>query len=235
MRYRPARELLDEDAGSPEELRAAFKDLWRMNRWLGGLRTHKRLFRPVVAAFKPGESLWMLEVGAGTGQMAAVIRDWIRAKGVRAEAFVLDRLWSHLNYGNPRANSLHAVAADALTLPFADDTFDVISCSLFLHHFGGEQAVRLLRDMHRVTRKYVLINDIRRHWIPYIFVRIAGRLMLSRITRYDAPASFRQAYTRRELRDLLERAGLHNFEIRQTWPYRLSVTIRKKTLPTGQG
>src|SRR5258706_13743148 len=58
-----------------------------------------------------------------------------------------------------------AVCADALRLPFADNSIDIVMCSQVLHHFAGRQASELLREMDRVARVRVIVSDIRRSWI----------------------------------------------------------------------
>ena len=55
--------------------------------------------------------------------------------GITLQVTLLDRLWSHLP-----TNGVPAVSGDAMRLPFCDDAFDVVSCSLFAHHFEPEYA-----------------------------------------------------------------------------------------------
>jgi ribosome-associated toxin RatA of RatAB toxin-antitoxin module len=44
------------------------------------------------------------------------------------------------------------IRADALELPFADKSFDLVTCSQTLHHFDDADAVRVIRELDRVAR-----------------------------------------------------------------------------------
>lgn len=191
MRQQLAQELLDEDAGTPQEVTRSLAELGWINRHLGGLSSWRQLLR---AAGATGSTL--LDVGAGRGEVAGFL-----AQQLRANAVQLDRRVTHLGASGWR------VAGDALRLPFGDASFDLVTCNLFLHHFHGDAARCLLAEMRRVARRAVLINDLERAWIPYLFIRLLG-LRFSRITRYDGPRSVRQAYTAREL-DQLAHAWPH--------------------------
>src|SRR5437763_10208486 len=100
--------------------------------------------------------------------------------------------------------SLPAFAGYVLALPFADGSFDIVCCNLFVHHLGPNEVQRFAREALRVCRVAFVINDVIRHPLHLTLTYAGFRLYRSRITRNDAPASVRQAYTPDELRDLLQ-------------------------------
>lgn len=193
MRQQLAQELLDDDAGTPQEVNRSLAELWWINRHLGGLSSWRQLLHAAQIA----PATW-LDVGSGRGELAALL-----AQMSGAQVVMLDRRTSHLGASGCR------VAGDALQLPFTDASFDVVTCNLFLHHFHGDMARQLLAEMRRVARRAVLINDLERAWIPYWFIRLLAA-RFSRITRYDGPRSVRQAYTAAELDQLA-----------QPWPHKV--------------
>ena len=89
-------------------------------------------------------------------------------------------------------------------------------------------AEKLLHQLAAVATEAVLINDLERHLLPYFFIRCAPIFTLSPMSRHDAPASVRQAYTRDELRDLAVAAGFKDFEVRRLLPFRLGLTLWKE-------
>ena len=226
MRLRPAHELLDEDEGSPAEIRRSLRELWWINRRLGGLSSWRSLLAAWQAAAPAAPpALTLLDVGAGSGELAAWIAAELGRGGGAVRAVALDRRASHL----AAAAGPLRLAGDALRLPFADATVDLVACNLFLHHFhdapGDAAATRLLREMARVARGAVLINDLDRAWIPYAFIRLLG-VRFSRITRHDGPRSVAQAYTAPELRRLAAAAlPAWRCEVRRIWPYRLGLIL----------
>ena len=78
-----------------------------------------------------------------------------------------------------------------------------MSSSLFLHHLEPEQVRQFLDEALRVARLAVLIHDLRRHWLHWIVSYAGAPLFQSRLTRHDAPASVRRAYTSEEISEML--------------------------------
>jgi ubiquinone/menaquinone biosynthesis C-methylase UbiE len=222
-------EFLDDDLGTPAEIARSFDDLWHINRWLGGVSTNMHLLKKFFA--RTGQqSARILEVGAGDSRLAGRLRLGLKRRHVSAEFVVLDRRASHLLIGNPSSMGLQPVVADVFNLPFAEETFDVVMCNLFFHHFSGGAARDLLRRLAAVARKAVIVNDLERHALAHFFIRIGYPFARSRITRHDGPASVRQAYTKGELRNLAQEAGFREFEVERLIPFRLGLTLWKKPL-----
>ncbi|MBZ5721849.1 MAG: methyltransferase domain-containing protein [Acidobacteriia bacterium] len=213
-------ELLDTDAGTPVEVRDSLADLRLVNRWFGGAATTEWMVERVVRRLN-ARTLSLLEVGAGSGDVPETVRRHLEQRGVQLEFTLLDRVASHLN-GHPRA-----VVGDALSLPFADSSFDVISCGLFTHHLSPEELVQFANEALRVSRQAVLINDLIRHPLHLGLVYAGYPLYRSRLTRHDAPASVRQAYTLEEMRELLRQTTADEVEIHRHYLFRMGVTAWK--------
>jgi ubiquinone/menaquinone biosynthesis C-methylase UbiE len=220
MKRRPMRELLDEDLGTPAEVAASLKDLRWFNRWFGGISTTRRLFE---ASFTPQTRCSVLEVASGDGYVARALADETARWGVQLNVTLTDRSVSHL----PLNNSMRRVAADALSIPFRDASFDFVFCSLFLHHLSPRQAVQFARESLRVCRAAVLVHDLVRHPIHLAFAYAGVPLYRSRITRNDAPASVWQAYTAPEVVDFFREAGAGDVQVREQFFYRMGVLAQK--------
>ncbi len=87
------------------------------------------------------------------------------------------------------------MVGDALALPFSNGSFDVVSCCLFAHHLSPPDVCVFRAEASRVARTAVLINDLIRDPLHLALVYAGLPLYRSRLTRNDAPASVRQAYT----------------------------------------
>lgn len=226
MRRITTTELLDDDLGTPDEISTSLDDLWRINRHLGGVSSSLRMLGRFFSR-TGAQSACILDVGCGDSRLAAYLRKVLSRRGIRAEFFVLDRRLTHLKSGKPAAIGLQPVVADVFAMPFAEGSFDLVMCNLFLHHFSGEKARELLRLLAAVAKSAVLVNDLERHVLPLLFIRLGYPFARSRLTRHDGPASVRQAYTRGELQALASDAGFRNFEVRRVPPYRLGLTLWK--------
>jgi len=225
MRRVISSEMLDEDRGTLREVKESLDDLWRINRWLGGVSSNLQLFQAFFARTGT-HPVRILDVGAGDSRLAGHLQAELRQLGLPAEFTVLDRRLGHLRNGD-RPAAVSSVAADAMALPFAHDSFNVVMCNLFLHHFSGDPAIQLLRRLATTASEAVLVSDLERHWLPYRFIQRAPWFTRSPITRHDAPASVRQSYTRDELAGLATAAGFTDFEVRRLVPFRLGLMLWK--------
>ena len=109
---------------------------------------------------------------------------------------------------------------DALNEALPED-YDIVMCSLFLHHLADDEAIGLLRKMAGAARAMILVNDLRRSALGYSLAWIGCR-MLSRsaIVHNDGPASVRSAFGLSEVRSLADRAGLQGARLVRRWPQR---------------
>ena len=224
MRRATIAELLDTDSGSPSEVAASLRDLEWFNRWFGGVSTSTRLVQHVACKLDL-QSLSLLEVASGAGYVPATVTRNLRGQGTEVRTVLLDRVLSHIHCGFQ--NGSKAVVGDALSLPFADSSFDVVSSSLFTHHLSPEELTRFVNEGLRVCRRAVIINDLIRDPLHLATVYLGLPIYRSRITRHDAPASVRQAYTEAEMREILSGTHTRNVEIERHFFYRMGIVAWK--------
>jgi|SRR5882762_645532 len=220
MKRIPIAELLDSDAGTPDEVAASLADLRRINRWFGGTHTTRRMVKQ-IARTTNSASLSLLEVAAGSGDVPRATRDSLAGHGIRLDITLLDRVASHVGTG------ARSIVGDALALPFRDASFDLVGCGLFAHHLSPEQLVQFVTEGLRVCRRAVLINDLIRHPVHLAMVYAGSPLYRSRLTRHDAPASVRQAYTPREMAEILDQTAAVRIEIGRYYLFRMGVIVWK--------
>jgi SAM-dependent methyltransferase len=203
-------ELLD--ASLPEsEVRKSLADLRFVNRWLGSRRG---LLRAMAPYLPPRGRL--LDVGCASGDVTAFL-----SAGLPGLSLVvgIDRKPLHLREA-PRG--LGRVAADVRQLPFRPRSFDVVTASLFLHHFDAGELPGLLRDLSRFARRAIVVSDLRRALVPYLFGRATFPLLFkTRVSVHDGLVSIRRAFRDEELRAAFAAAGMPAVEIRRVFPYRL--------------
>jgi 2-polyprenyl-3-methyl-5-hydroxy-6-metoxy-1,4-benzoquinol methylase len=108
------------------------------------------------------------------------------------------------------------------------DGYDVLMCTLFMHHLEEDDAVELLRRMAEAANRAVLVDDIVRSRFGYVLAWAGGRLLTrSPIIHVDGPLSVRAAFSLDEARAIVERAGLHGAQFRRHWPERFLMSWRK--------
>jgi SAM-dependent methyltransferase len=212
-------ELLDEGVSDEEALRS-LGDLRFVNRWLGNRGRLLRAVRPLLES-SPAPSL--LDVGCASGDVPL----WIASRLPRPLSVVgVDVKPLHLRAASP---VLRAVVADVRSLPFRSGRFDVVTASLFLHHFDAGDVACVLRELYRVARLALVVSDLRRARLPYVFGRATFPLLFrSRVSVEDGLVSIRRGFTPSELHEAFASAGIPA-QVEATWPYRLLAVARKAT------
>jgi hypothetical protein len=221
MRRKVIPELLDEDQGTPAEIAASLVDLRHINNWFGGTRTSATLVKR-VAEESGRRRLSLLEAGAGAGDVPLGVRRLLAPAGLEVQVTLLDRMWTHLPH-----HAATGIAGDALRLPLRDESFDLVSCSLFAHHLEPEELRRFVAEGLRVSRIAVLINDLIRSPVHLALVYAGLPFFRSRITWHDAPASVRRAYTCAEMGEILQEVDAKQVRISRHYLYRMGVSVWK--------
>lgn len=219
-------ELLDSNAGTASEINASLADLDHINQRFGGMATSQFLVERIARELG-ARSLSLLEVAAGSGAVPAAVALALEQTGVQINVTLLDREASHM-----KDRTWQGVVGDALALPFSDASFDVVSCNLFVHHLAPDEMVRFINESLRVCRAAVVVNDLVRHSAHLGLVYAGMPLFRSRLTRHDAPASVRQAYTVKEVRELLRESDAARVEITRHYLFRMGVIVWKRKAVT---
>ena len=223
-------ELLDRPDLPEADIRANLADLRRINRYLGGTRVVRNFLRQELRQAELREAT-LLDVATGSADIPQALSAWCRRRGVRLRVTAVDRRSSHISMflsSDCRETVLFPVAADAFCLPFADASFTWVTASLLLHQFDEEESVHILRELHRLAQRSVLINDLERDWVPFVFMKLTWPIFARcHLSRYDSAVSIRQAFSPGELGDLARQAGFRRFAVRRYFPYRLSLRIEK--------
>jgi ubiquinone/menaquinone biosynthesis C-methylase UbiE len=191
-------ELMDAPGLPEAEVQDAYRVLRRINKHLGNLRTIRGEFLRFVREDAVDDpEIIVLDVGSGSGDILEAIGQMLPDRPVRVMA--LDRDTTAVT--SARQRGLSVVQGDALRLPFADRTIDLVIAVKFAHHFRGPSLDQLLGEITRVARHRVVILDIRRHWIAYWGFRAWSLVFTrNRLVRHDGPLSVLRGFTLEELR-----------------------------------
>ncbi len=205
-------EWLDGPLEDRPGLCANLRDLRRINRLLGGSTLSGRAIDALVPPAAPIE---ILDVGTGGADIPVALLARARRAGRSMRVTAIDNRPEVLQAArsvNPlldRIPGLTLALGDGLALPYPDRAFDVGHSSLVLHHLEPDAAVGFLRELARVSRLGIVVNDLARGWTHWLGALLLTRTIArSRFTRHDGPLSVRRAYTLDELRDLLRAADL---------------------------
>jgi 2-polyprenyl-3-methyl-5-hydroxy-6-metoxy-1,4-benzoquinol methylase len=209
----------------------ALRGLQRIN-WFS--RTSAMIWRPIrdlARTSTPTRPLRILDVASGGGDVALGLARRAARDGISVQVDGCDI--------NPVAieHARSAAAAAGLSVGFFEHDalqtalpagYDVVTCSLFLHHLDDRQAEQMLRTMGQAATQMVVASDLRRSRLAYLLAVVACQaLTRSPIVHVDGPLSVAAAFTIAEARDIAARAGLAGVTISRYFPQRFLLVWRK--------
>ena len=221
---------MDDLTLASEELRQNLDELETVNTWLGGYAPVLDALEQLRPRFPAGRPLRVADLGSGGGDTLRQLARWARRRRVPVELVGIDANAFMLDYAAARARAYPEISfqqADIFSPDFARQPFDILTASLFCHHFSDAQLVQMLAQWQRQAGLAVIVNDLHRHPLAYHSIRWLTRLLGgSRLVRHDAPLSVARAFTRSELKALLAAAGITNYTLRWRWAFRWQLVIR---------
>jgi 2-polyprenyl-3-methyl-5-hydroxy-6-metoxy-1,4-benzoquinol methylase len=211
-RFDPATpELMDRPQPVSRELARDLHNLRELNRWFG---SHALISRFVRRWIKHGERMRIVDLATASGDIPRLIVDHARLVGAKIDIVAVEQNAATLEIARKLSRDypeITFVEADMLQWQ-PNETFDIVLCSLVLHHFSEEDATRVLRRCRELSRQFVLVSDLRRGLLAIVGVYLLTALIFrDAMTKYDGRLSAARAFSFDELRDLAQRAGWTNF------------------------
>ena len=200
-------ELLDDPAADPAVVRSSLGHIARSNRWLGGRAALRSGLAMALGSAGRGETLTLLDVGTGAGDLPLEAERWGRRRGFRIQPLGLDRSLTAASLAQEKG--VPALVACAGTLPVRSRSVDIVLVSQVVHHLRQDAAIQLLREGERISRRALIVTDLERARLA-----VAGFWVVSHMLQFDAPTradgitSVRRGYTLEEFRQLFQLAGI---------------------------
>jgi len=225
-------ELMDTEAVSFEEFHECLRTLGIINTFTLAYRPTLRWFERMTAGAGSKQSLSVIDIGCGGGDMLRRIWKWARGRQLHLELIGIDlNPWSKKSAEQctPKDAAIRFETANVFSLD-SSRRADFIVSSLFAHHLTDGELIRFIRWMDGHATRGWFINDLHRHPLPRFFLKYALRLLFAnRMIQHDGPVSVARAFTASEWRHLLEEAGIPPERTKIEWffPFRYAVSCRK--------
>jgi ubiquinone/menaquinone biosynthesis C-methylase UbiE len=225
-RFDPALpELMDRPQPVTPELERDLANLRSLNRWFGSHRLVRHFLRRWLG---PNGKARILDVATGSGDIPRLIVDHARRQNLSVQIDAIDQQESTIEIARGLSTAYPAIdfycadlfewnssqrrKLDGLKPSSLSDPYDIVFCSLALHHFSNDDAVRALQKIRELSRARVLVADLRRaRWLTFAVHFVTGAIYRDEMTKTDARLSAARAFSFAEMRELAERAGWKNF------------------------
>jgi SAM-dependent methyltransferase len=214
-------ELLDSPDVDPQIVTRSLSDVARANALFGG--TSAAMDELDEALNDLPLQATLLDVGTGLGDIPCRAKAVAHRKGIELTTIGLDAATELASASRSCVDV--SICGDALHLPFPNDSIDVVMCSQVLHHFAGDDAATLIREMNRVARLRVVVSDLRRSWIAAAGIWLMSfPLRFHAVSRHDGVVSVMRGFTRRELVDTVQQAISRRPVAHRRWGFRVTTS-----------
>lgn len=211
-----------------EELRDALDKIARINQLLGGNRLTLNGVRQILPNDK--KEITIIDVGCGNGDMLRALADFGKRNkytfnliGIDANAFTIKHaIQLSIKYPNITYQCI-----DIFDEAFSELKYDIVLCTLTLHHFKNEQIDYLMRLFTKQARIGIVINDLHRSSIAYrLFQTLCTVFKLNKMSREDGLVSILRGFKKEELEAFSKNNQLQNYSVQWKWAFRYQWIIR---------
>jgi ubiquinone/menaquinone biosynthesis C-methylase UbiE len=225
-------EMIDNPGADATLLRDELKSIRTINRFFGGHASIRRGMKKLLNAVGR-EEVSVLDLGTGSADLPVYLVHWFRRINQRVRITAVDNHPRVVEVARERTRTYAEISietANLLNLNYPPGAFDIVMCSLTLHHFSDEDAAAIIRSMNKICRTGFLVIDLERNWIAAWITKCYTHLTTRNpMTLTDSYRSVLRGFTPDELRAAVHTAGLRDVEIQRRPFFRLLLTGKRQT------
>ena len=219
--------MMDRPQPVSAHLAVDLANLKRINRYFGSYALIRHFLRRWL---RPGETASILDLCTASADIPRFVVDWTRRAPVSVRVVGVDFRESTLEIARQESRhypEIELICANVFEFEPAE-TFDLVFCSLALHHFSDRDAELLLRRVRKFATRGLLVADIARSDFGVLGIyALTATLLREPMTRFDARLSMKRAFSVAELRALAVKAGWKNFGHRRFPVSRQAIWLEK--------
>ncbi|EDM36627.1 SAM-dependent methyltransferase [Pedobacter sp. BAL39] len=216
-----APELMDDFNMEGEILRDALDKIAAINRLLGGNKVTLEGIKKLIGR---RQTISILDVGCGGGDMLRMLAAYAKEKrldfqlkGIDANAFTI----KHARAQSADYENISYECQDIFEHISSNHTYDIIICTLTIHHFHDGEIIELLEHFTARAKIGVVINDLHRSPLAYyLFKALCAVFRLNYMSEQDGLVSILRGFKQKDLRRYAQTLNLKKHRIRWKWAFR---------------
>lgn len=224
-------EIMDDFTLQGNELEKTLNDLDNINKWLGGNKITMQGIKKLLRDHPGDRPVHIVDVGCGNGAILREIATWGRTMPYKLQLTGIDanphaiQIAERLSEYYPE---IHYSSLNIFSDEFRTKQFDIVLCTLTLHHFKDVEIREIMVNFYRQSNIGVVINDLHRSKQAYFLFRAFCRVFIrNKIAREDGLTSVLRGFKRKELKNFAGTIPARKQEIKWKWAYRFLWIIEK--------
>ena len=224
-------ETMDDFAMEGEILRDALDKIAKINQLLGGNLLTLQGVDDLISSISKSSEIVIVDVGCGNGDMLRTLADFglknklqLQLIGIDANSFTI----SHAQKLSENYPNISYRCEDIFDTSFKGLKYDIVLCTLTLHHFKENEIIYLLNIFYTNSTIGIVINDLHRNAIAYrLFQALCFVFRLNEMSREDGLTSILRGFKKEELIKFSKKLSFKNYKIHWKWAFRYQWIISK--------
>ncbi|MFV8332951.1 methyltransferase domain-containing protein [Flavobacterium sp. GSP14] len=225
-----ASEIMDDFELEGEELKDALDKIAKINQLLGGNRLTLKGVQELLKQSKKVEIV-IVDVGCGNGDMLRTLADFGKKNNLKFQLIGIDAnnfTVKHAQKLSENYSNIKYRCEDIFDKEFKVLKYDILLCTLTLHHFNDDEIMYLLDVFYTNAATGIVINDLHRNLIAYrLFQALCFVFRLNTMSREDGLTSILRGFKKEELIQFSKKLNFKNYIIHWKWAFRYQWIISK--------
>lgn len=224
-------EIMDDFDLKGDVLIQTLDKIAKINQLLGGNRLTIRSVEKMLKKERSSKLITIVDVGCGNGDMLRRLADYgirnnwnLKLIGVDANAFTI-------NYAtglSEKYSNISYRCEDIFDESFSEIKYDIVLCTLTLHHFKNEEIFKLLALFNRNSRLGFVVNDLHRNVVAYrLFQMLCFVFRMNGMARKDGLVSILRGFKKEELIAFSKKLGFKKYSVQWKWAFRYQWIVAK--------
>lgn len=224
-------EIMDDFLLEGEELIKALDKIAHINRFLGGNKLTLNGVKQLLTKSDISKPIIIADIGCGNGEMLRMLADYGSKNNLIFKMIGIDANEFTINYARKLSDNypnIEYYCIDVFDDYFGSLKYDIVLCTLTLHHFSNEKIINLITTFNNNAITGIVINDLQRSKLAYrLFDKICIVFSLNKMSREDGLISILRGFKKNELEDFSKKLNLKNYTIQWKWAFRYQWIINK--------
>jgi 2-polyprenyl-3-methyl-5-hydroxy-6-metoxy-1,4-benzoquinol methylase len=223
-------EIMDDFSIDSPVLHDTLNKLSLINRWLGGDAVTIDGLKKLLINHPKSKKITILDLGCGSGETLRDVARFGKNSGYSFDLVGIDANKNVVEYAQNLAGkneNIKFLKCNIFSEEFKHLEYDLVICSLFLHHFEEVQLTDILSAILAKTSIGILVNDLHRNSIAYFLFKSLSLFISNEMVVEDGLTSIRRGFKYDELKQLSEKIN-SIYHLSWKWAFRYQWLIQKK-------
>jgi 2-polyprenyl-3-methyl-5-hydroxy-6-metoxy-1,4-benzoquinol methylase len=224
-------EIMDNFQLEGDALKEALDKIAQINQLLGGNKLTLKGVAKLLKKIPDSKRITIVDVGCGNGDMLRKLADFGYQNNLNLELIGIDANKFTVNYAADLSKGYSNIAyrcEDIFDKSFSELKYDIVLCTLTLHHFKNDEIVKLLGLFNKKSKLGFVVNDLHRNAFAYrLFQALCFVFRLNKMSREDGLTSILRGFKKEELTAFSEKLGFKKYSIQWKWAFRYQWIVEK--------